>query len=88
MWQQYFSLPGFTAATATRASTAKFSASMRRDKSPELREEEIRAFWLALQEPEFAQVWAQRMAEADINHYRHDRTWRLTAPLRFLRGHR
>jgi hypothetical protein len=62
MWQQYFALPGFTARTSLRATTAKFAADTRHDLSPVQRAAELAAFWQQLNQHEFRQDWDARVA--------------------------
>ena len=86
MWEQYFSLAGFRGATAARPTTAKFASSQRQERSAEGREKEIHDFWLAMQQPGFEQTWEQRVQDAHLIRYQNYRSWKLTAPLRFVNG--
>ena len=86
MWEQYFSLDGFRGATAALSTTAKFASDQRSEMSAQDREKEIHDFWLTMHDPDFERAWQERVRGAAAIRFRDYRSWKLTAPVRFLRA--
>ena len=64
MWHQYFSLPGFSGATAKISTTAKFPASSTPGLDPDVTAANIRRFANDMAQPSFFDEWQERVRAA------------------------
>ena len=83
MWEQYFSMPNFTARTSTRATTAKFPQHEREGMTAIQRGSELKEFARQMSEPGFVEQWNARVRECErqtVSWLAIEKTW-LTAKL-------
>ena len=65
MWEQFFSMPSFTARTSTRATTAKFNNIGREEMTGAERARELSDFAAQMGSPEFSQAWDAQVRECE-----------------------
>jgi hypothetical protein len=65
MWEQYFSMPNFTARTSTRATTAKFAQDAREGMTAIQRGSELKEFARQMSTTGFVEQWNARVRECE-----------------------